>query len=106
MLRGLLTVGLVLGLSGHALAQVGGEVNGGLNSDGGAMYGANINRVLGTNPNGTPRQLLPGASMTNGAGNSTMTPGVTGGSIQPPPIRGLLHGYAIPTINGQSTNNQ
>jgi len=35
-----------------------------------------------------------------------MTPGVTGGSVQPPPIRGLLHGYAIPTINGQSTNNQ
>jgi hypothetical protein len=93
-------------MSGTALAQVGGDVNGGLNSDGGAMYGATINRVLGTNPNGTPRQLLPGASMTNGAGNSTMTPGVTGGSVQPPPIRGLLHGYAIPTINGQSTNNQ
>ena len=106
MSRWLLAVCLALGMAGNALAQVGGEVNGGLNSDGGAMYGATINRVLGTNPNGTPRQLLPGASMTNGAGNSTMTPGVTGGSIQPPPIRGLLHGYAIPTINGQPTTNQ
>jgi hypothetical protein len=100
MSRWFLAVCLALGMAGNALAQVGGEVNGGLNSDGGAMYGANINRVLGTNPNGTPRQLLPGASMTNGAGNSTMIPGVAGGSIQPPPIRGLPHGYAIPSING------
>ena len=106
MLRWFFAVGLALGLSGSALAQVGGDVNGGLNSDGGAMYGANINRVLGTNPNGTPRQLLPGASMTNGAGTGTMTPGVTGGSIEAPPIRGLLRGYASPGINGQATSNQ
>ena len=104
MSRWFLAACLTFGLAGSALAQVGGEVNGGLNSDSGAMYGATINRVFGMNPNGTPRQLLPGASMTNGAGNSTMTPGVTGGAIQPPPIRTFLHGYAIPTINGQPTN--
>jgi hypothetical protein len=59
--------------------------------------------VLGTNPNGTPRQLLPGASMTNGAGNGTMTPGITGGSIQPPPILSFLRRQpaTIPTITGQ-----
>ncbi|HTJ88966.1 MAG TPA: hypothetical protein VL356_02140 [Acidocella sp.] len=103
MSRWLLALCLTLGLGGNALAQTGGEVYGGLNSDGGAMYGASIHRVLGTNPNGTPRQLLPGASMTNGAGNSTMTPGITGGSVQPPPIRSFLRGQptTIPTITGQ-----
>ncbi|HEY1857378.1 hypothetical protein [Acidocella sp.] len=107
MPRWFLAVFLSLGMAGSAAAQqVGAEVNGGLNSDGGAMYGATINRVLGTNPNGTPRQVSPGASMTNGAGNSTMTPGIAGGSVEPPPIRGLLHGYAIPTINGQAATSQ
>ena len=105
MSRWFLAVCLAFGMAGSAAAQqIGGEVNGGLNSDGGAMYGPNINRVLGTNPNGTPRQLSPGASMTNGAGNSTMTPGVTGGSITPPPLRGLPRGYATPTINGQAVS--
>ena len=66
-------------LLGHgAVAQEMNGVNGGLNSDNGAMSGATINRVNGINANGTPRQQDPGASITNGAGNSTMTPGVTG----------------------------
>jgi hypothetical protein len=63
-----------------AIAQVGSAVNGGLNGDSGSMNGPNINVVNGTNANGTPRQLSPGSSMTNGAGNSTMTPGVAGNS--------------------------
>jgi len=63
-----------------AFAQTGGAVNGGLNSDSGSMMGPNINVVNGINANGTPRQQSPGSSMTNGAGNSTMTPGVTGGA--------------------------
>ena len=93
----LLAVGLAFGMAGSAIAQqVGNEVNGGLNSNGGAMYGPTINRVLGTNRNGTPRQLLPGASMTNGAGNSTMTPGIAGGSVQPPPIRGCFMAMRFP----------
>jgi hypothetical protein len=66
-----------LPLAAHA--QVGGAVNGGLNGDSGSMNGANINVVNGINANGTPRQQSPGSSMTNGAGNSTMTPGVAGG---------------------------
>jgi hypothetical protein len=61
-----------------ALAQEMSGVNGGVNSDNGVISGPNINRVNGINANGTPRQQDPGASMTNGAGNSTMTPGVTG----------------------------
>jgi hypothetical protein len=101
MSRWLLALCLTLGIGGNAPAQVGGDVHGGLNSDGGAMYGATINRELGTNRNGTPRQVLPGASMTNGAGNSTMTPGIAGGSVQPPPIRSFLRGYTIPAITGQ-----
>ena len=69
----------VLGLiAANAKAQEMTGVNGGLNSDTGSMTGATINRVNGINANGTPRQQDPGASMTNGAGNSTMTPGVTG----------------------------
>jgi hypothetical protein len=67
-------------LPSAALAQTGGAVNGGLNSNSGSMMGPNINVVNGINANGTPRQQSPGASMTNGAGNSTMTPGVTGGT--------------------------
>lgn len=73
----------------QAWAQTGNGVNSGLNSDGGAMSGPNINRVNGINANGTPRQQLPGSSMTNGAGNSTMTPGVV-----PPTVT------VAPTING------
>jgi hypothetical protein len=61
-----------------AIAQTGSAVNGGLNADSGSMNGANINVVNGINANGTPRQQSPGSSMTNGAGNSTMTPGVAG----------------------------
>jgi hypothetical protein len=61
-----------------AHAQVGSSVNGGLNGDSGSMNGPNINVVNGINANGTPRQQSPGSSMTNGAGNSTMTPGVAG----------------------------
>ncbi len=60
------------------MAQEMNGVDGGLNSDNGAITGPRINRVSGINANGTPRQEDPGASMTNGAGNSTMTPGVTG----------------------------
>jgi hypothetical protein len=68
-----------VGISGHsAIAQDLAGVNGGLNSDNGAISGATINRVNGMNANGTPRQQNAGASMTNGAGNSYMTPGVTG----------------------------
>jgi hypothetical protein len=74
---GLLTAALVCGAGGMAWAQVGG-VNGGLNSDNGAITGGDINRVNGINANGTPRQQDPGASMTNGAGTGAMTPNVTG----------------------------
>jgi hypothetical protein len=66
-------------ISGAAYAQTGNAVNGGLNSSSGSMMGPNINVVNGINANGTPKQQSPGSSMTNGAGNSTMTPGVAGG---------------------------
>jgi hypothetical protein len=74
---GIVTAAILCGAGGIALAQVGG-VNGGLNSDNGAMSGGAINRVNGINANGTPRQQDPGASMTNGAGTGAMTPNVTG----------------------------
>ena len=73
----LLALALFCGANGVAMAQVGG-VNGGLNSDNGAITGGDINRVNGINANGTPRQQDPGASMTNGAGTGAMTPNVTG----------------------------
>ncbi len=73
----LIIAAIYCGASGAALAQVGG-VNGGLNSDNGALSGGDINRVNGINANGTPRQQDPGASMTNGAGTGAMTPNVTG----------------------------
>ncbi len=76
---GLWTAAFLYGAGGLAFAQVGG-VSGGLNSDNGAMSGGAINRVNGTNANGTPRQQDPGASMTNGAGTGAMTPNVTGGA--------------------------
>ncbi len=107
MFRWPLAVLLSLGVTSAALAQqTGGEVNGGLNSNGGAMYGATINRVLGILPNGVPRQQMPGASMTNGAGNSTMTPGIAGVPPPPPSSNVPPHGYAIPTINGQPSTSQ
>jgi len=79
-----------------AHAQVGSAVNGGLNGDSGSINGPNINVVNGINANGTPRQQSPGSSMTNGAGNSTMTPGVagTGGVAAAPssPATGTTNG--------------
>jgi hypothetical protein len=35
--------------------------------------------------------------MTNGAGNSAMTPGITGA----PTHKGIINGIVIPTINGE-----
>jgi hypothetical protein len=96
-----LSFGMVA-VTGAATAQEMLGVNGGANSNNGALYGPIINRVNGTNRNGTPRQQNPGASMTNGAGNSYMTPGVTGpinpvspgpGTI-PPKV--ILHGNVQP----------
>lgn len=81
-------------------AQVGSAVNGGLNGDSGSMNGPNINVVNGINANGTPRQQSPGSSMTNGAGNSTMTPRVTGGGgpgVAYPPAIGTTKGTVTPT---------
>ncbi len=78
---GLLGAALCCGAGLYASAAVAqgiGGVDGGLNSNNGVLSGATINRVNGINANGTPRQQDPGASMVNGAGNSTMTPGVTG----------------------------
>lgn len=95
---GLLAAIGCMGVAGIAVtqawAQTGNAVNSGLNSDGGAMSGPNINRVNGINANGTPMQQSPGSSMTNGAGNSTMTPGVV-----PPTVT------VKPTINGSGTTN-
>jgi hypothetical protein len=86
-----------------AAQQIGGDVRTGVNGNSGSMFGPNIDMVNGTNANGTPRQLLPGASMTNGAGNSTMTPGITGGSITPNAPVAPPTGIAIPTLNGQAS---
>ncbi len=102
MLRWMLAVAMCVGSVSLAGAQqVGNGVNQGLNSDGGAMTGPNIDRVLGTNPNGTPRQQNPGSSMTNGAGNSTMTPGVTGPTPNGKAPGAPPAGIAIPQIVGQ-----
>lgn len=91
--------------SQQAAAQAVGNVSGGLNSNNGAIYGSTINRVLGTNPNGTPRQQNPGASMTNGTGSGVMGPGPTspvpGAGIEtkpetvPPTV--ILHGQVEPS---------
>jgi hypothetical protein len=105
MSRWLLAATFSLCIPGLAAAQqVGNAVNSGLNADSGSMNGPGINIVNGINANGTPRQQSPGASMTNGAGNSTMTPGVTGapgatGQTTPPP------GITTPTLNGHVTTN-
>ncbi|OYV24384.1 MAG: hypothetical protein B7W99_02615 [Rhodospirillales bacterium 20-58-10] len=71
---------LALALGGTALAQTGNDVHAGVGSNAGSMTGPNIDVVNGTNANGTPRQQSPGSSMTVGAGNSTMLPGITGGT--------------------------
>jgi hypothetical protein len=103
MSRWLLAATFCLGLPGLAAAQqIGNAVNSGLNADSGSMNGPGVNIVNGINRNGTPRQQSPGASMTNGAGNSTMTPGITGapgatGQTAPP------KGITIPTLNGQTS---
>lgn len=86
-----------------AAAQVGNAVNSGVGSDNGAISGPNIDRVNGVNANGTPKQQSPGSSMTVGAGNSTMIPGIAGGPNAPitaPSATGNT-GIVTPTINGQ-----
>jgi hypothetical protein len=96
---GLLAAVFCFGVSSVAVAQVGNGVSGDFNSDNGAMSAPNINRVNGINANGTPRQQSPGSSMTVGAGNSTMTPGVTG-------VPGGLGGpLPAPTVTTHSTIN-
>ncbi len=103
MSRWHLAAALALGGFTLASAQVQFGVNDGLNSNGGAMSGDTINRVPGTNRNGTPRQQLPGASMTNGAGYATMTPGVTGGSARPGNGLAPPKIITLPTINGKAS---
>jgi len=73
--------------TGAAAQEIGG-VNGDVNSNNGVLSGPTINRVNGINANGTPRQQDAGASMVNGAGNSYMTPGVTGPTPGVGPITG------------------
>ena len=103
MSRWLIGTALSLAFSGAALAQTGSNVNSGLNSDSHAMYGPNINVVNGINANGTPRQQSPGASMTNGAGNSTMTPGVAGTrKSKTAPVPKIT--ITKPTISGGGTS--
>lgn len=88
-----------------AFAQTGNGVGSGLGSNAGTMSGPNIDTVNGTNANGTPMSQSPGASMTVGAGNSDMLPGITGGSAAPkgaPPPK-IVHGTTNGTINAQST---
>jgi hypothetical protein len=82
--------------SSLAMAQSGSDIKSGLNGEGGSLFGANVNVVNGTSANGTPKQLLPGSSMTNGAGGAAMTPGIAGnyGSTIKTPV--LI-------INGKST---
>jgi hypothetical protein len=88
-----------------AFAQTGNSVGSGLSGNAGTMSGPNIDQVNGTNANGTPMAQSPGASMTVGAGNSTMLPGITGGSAAakgaPPPK--IVHGTINGTINTQTT---
>ena len=86
-----------LALGGSALAQTGNDVNSGVGSNAGSMTGPNIDVVNGTNANGTPRQQSPGSSMTVGAGNSTMLPGITGGGsaktkVPAPTVKGTTSG--------------
>jgi hypothetical protein len=89
-------------LSATAFAQTGNSVGSGLSGNAGTMHGANIDNVNGTNANGTPMSQSPGASMTVGAGNSTMLPSITGGSAVPshivPPK--IVQGTTNGTTNG------
>jgi hypothetical protein len=59
-------LGLSMALPGAALAQSVGGTGSGMNSNNGAMSGANITVDNGINANGTPKQQSPGVSMTNG----------------------------------------
>ncbi|HQT65604.1 MAG: hypothetical protein B7Z75_05985 [Acidocella sp. 20-57-95] len=84
-------------LAAPAMAQTGNAVGSGLGSNSGSMSGPNIDVVNGTNANGTPRQQSPGSSMTVGAGNSTMLPGITGSStgtakLPKPTVTGVTQG--------------
>ncbi len=84
-----------------ALAQSGNSVGSGVGSNANSITGPNIDTANGINANGTPKAQSPGASMTVGAGNSTMIPGTAGGAATPPPILGGPPiGTATPTING------
>ena len=92
---------ICFGLPGAALAQSGNGVGSGVGSNDNTITGPNINVANGINPNGTPRAQGPGASMTVGAGNSTMIPGTAGGVTTQPNIPGLPNkGTATPTISG------
>lgn len=96
-----IAAGFYFALTASALAQTGNSVGSGLGGNAGTMNGANINVVNGTNANGTPMAQSPGASMTVGAGNSTMLPGITGGAKKPhhtvPPkiVQGTTNGSVI-----------
>ena len=105
MLRWLMATILCFGIPGTALAQTGNSVNSGESSNANTMTGPNIDQVNGINANGTPRAQAPGASMTVGAGNSTMIPGTAGGPATAPAILGGPRtGTATPTINGAPTS--
>jgi hypothetical protein len=91
----------ILGSTGLAMAQSGNAVGSGVTANSNSLTGPNIDTANGINANGTPRSQSPGASMTVGAGNSTMIPGVAGGPPMPPAILGVPPaGTATPTING------
>lgn len=84
-----------------ALAQSGSAVGSGIGSNQNSMTGPNIDTANGINANGTPKSQSPGASMTVGAGNSTMIPGTAGGTTtQPAILGGPPTGTVTPTING------
>ncbi len=101
MTRWLLATIFSLGLPSLALAQSGNSVGSGVTANSNSLTGPNIDTANGINANGTPKSQSPGASMTVGAGNSTMTPGVAGGPPNPPAILGgPPTGTATPTING------
>jgi hypothetical protein len=100
-----LALAVFLSSASIALAQSGNAVGSGLGNNAGTMTGANIDTVNGTNANGTPMAQSPGASMTVGAGNSTMLPGISGGtatpSLAPPPK--IVHGTENGNVNTHAT---
>lgn len=100
MSRWILALSFCLATAGAAAAQVGNGVNSGVASNNGVINGPNIDRVNGINPNGTPKQQSPGSSMTVGAGNSTMIPGIAGGA-NAPTTAPQKNGIVTPTINGK-----